>query len=130
MPDIKSDKYVKSLNQIEEGDNSRRKKRGLIRYVLMIVSHPSQPSTPQMSQFLLSILPEFKAQKDGTAKVGLLWETESMNLINLPKLAIETFGNGITNSDKYTYRTIHFGITGGEAKCFVVYDIKKGLWPF
>lgn len=94
----------------------------LIRYVLMVVSHPEQPTTPQMSQFLLKILPEFKTQNDGTAKVGFLWETKPMDSIDVPALAVQTFGREVADESKYTYRTLRHKMTGGETKCLVIYD--------
>ena len=101
---------------------AKGKSTGLIRYVLLVVSHPEQPSAGQMSAFLMDILPEFQTQHDGTGKMGLLWETKPINSIDMSSVAIKTFGDVIMDESKYTYRTLHLGINGGEAKCLVVYD--------
>lgn len=120
---------------INEKDTTRRmehemeystataKPSGLIRYVLLVVSHPVQPTTGQMSKFLTEVLPEFTKQPKDTGIAGLLHETKPMHMINMPKVATEAFGEGILDESKYIYRTMHFGLNGGEAKCFVVYDI-------
>jgi hypothetical protein len=89
----------------------------------MVVSNPVQPTPPQMSAFLMDILPEFKTQHDGTGKVGFLWETKPMSSIDVPALAIETFGSQIMDASRYTYRTLHIRLQAGEAKCLVVYDV-------
>jgi hypothetical protein len=105
-------------------NDEKLKPRGLIRFVFLAVSHPDiQPTAQQMSAFIMEKLPEFEKQPNGTAKIGLLCETKSMNLIDIYSLAMETFGNEVSDESKYTYRTMHFGIDGGEAKCLVIYDI-------
>jgi len=104
-------------------ENSQATRRGLIRFVLLVVSHPEQPTAPQMSAFLLKMLPEFKAQPNGAAKVGLLWETRSMDSIDVPGLAVQTFGSEVANESRYTYRTIRHKMAGGETKCLVIYDL-------
>jgi hypothetical protein len=98
------------------------KPRGLIRYVLLVTSLPTQPTNPQMASFLMDLLPELDSQQDGTAKIGFLWETKSMHLIDIQALAVESFGNIILDSNKYIYRTQHIKLKTGEAKCFIVYD--------
>jgi len=103
-------------------ENTNEKPKGLIRFVFLVVSLPVQPEQTQMAEFLMNLLPEFEQQQDGTAKIGFLCETTSMNLINVQSLAIDAFGNNILDSDKYIYRTISIKLKTGEAKCFVVYD--------
>ncbi len=104
------------------GSCGRCKPQGTIRFVLLVTSHPIKPSTEQMAAFLMDILPEFKAQDKDTGKVGFLWVTKPMHSVDVPSLAMKTFGSHIMDSSKYTYRILHIGLKGGEAKCFVVYD--------
>ena len=109
-------------------NNTKSTPNGLIRFVLLVVSHPVQPSAPQLSAFLLDILPEFNKQHDGTGKVGMSWETKPISSIDINQLAVKTFGDVIMDESKYTYRTLHLRFNGGEAKCFVVYDIADKKW--
>lgn len=102
---------------------AKGKTRGVIRYVLLVVSHPTQPTTAQMSSFVTDILPEFAAQENSEAKLGLLWKTDPINSIDINALAAKTFGNSILDADKHTYRTLVYKLNGGESKCLVVYDV-------
>ncbi|OQB94319.1 MAG: hypothetical protein BWX84_00243 [Verrucomicrobia bacterium ADurb.Bin118] len=102
--------------------NNANAPKGLIRYALLVVFHPTEPSVPQMSAFLMDILPEFQSQHDGTGKVGMLWEKRPIDSIDISSLAVKTFGDAILDESKYIYRTLHLKIDGGEAKCFVAYD--------
>jgi len=108
---------------------TKGKPTGLIRYVLLVVSHPEQPTAPQMSDFLLRILPEFKTQNDGTAKVGLLWETKPMESIDVPALAMQTFGREVADETKFTYRTLRHKMSGGETRCLVICDAPPSGQP-
>ena len=103
--------------------DSEGKKRGLIRYVLLVVCHPEwQPTAAQMSEFLLNKFPGFASQPNGSAKVGLLYEAKPMHLIDMNTVAMESFGKEVSDNSKYTYRTMHFSLKGGEAKILVIYD--------
>ena len=89
----------------------------------MVASLPTQPTNPQMSAFVMDLLPELEKQNDGTAKIGLLWETKPMYLIDVQALAVDSFGDIILDSSKFIYRTLSIKLGTGEAKCFVVYDV-------
>jgi hypothetical protein len=103
---------------------------GLIRYVLLAVSHPVEPTTPQTFAFLNDILPELKSRIDGTEKIACRWlGTKPMGSVDMTALAIETFGKGVANNNIYTYRTLHLGLKGGEAKCLVAYDASSRKRP-
>jgi hypothetical protein len=106
------------------------KPKGLIRYVLLVVSHPQEPTPGQTFAFLHNLLPEFKKQHDGTEKIATQWLTTPIGSIDMTALAIETFGNGVMNSN-YTHRTLRIGLNEGEARCLVAYDIAvKSWWQF
>ena len=113
---------LESSQQTKPSIGANEKPRGLIRYVLMVASLPTQPTNPQMSAFVMDLLPELEKQNDGTAKIGLLWETKPMYLIDVQALAVEAFGNIVLDSNKFIYRTLSVKLGTGEAKCFVVYD--------
>ncbi len=99
------------------------KPQGLIRHALLVASLPDKPTDPQMYSFLFDLLPELKNQPDDIATFGFLWETKSMDQIDMQELATSAFGSGILNTSKYIYRTLHIKLKTGEAKCFVVYDV-------
>jgi hypothetical protein len=104
----------------EEADSTSR---GLIRYVLLVVCHPTwQPTTAQMSEFVCDRLPEFGRQPNGTAKVGLLFDSIPMSSIDMAGRAVEAFGSKVSDESRFIYRTLHFGLKGGEAKILVIYD--------
>jgi len=96
--------------------------QGLIRYVLLVVSHPMPPTRAQTAEFLNKILPELKTQQDGTAKIGILLETDPIGSVDMTAKAVEAFGDRVVDNEAYTYRTLHLGLRGGGAKCLVVYD--------
>jgi hypothetical protein len=102
--------------------DTSEKPQGTIRYVLFVVSHPVSPTPAQTFEFLNKILPELNKQKDGTAKIGTLWETDPIGSINMTEKAVEAFGDAVANNQIYTYRTLHLGLRGGDAKCLVIYD--------
>jgi hypothetical protein len=103
-------------------DDTRQKPKGLIRYVLLVVSHPVQPNPQQTFEFLNKILPELRTQHDDSPKIGTLWETTPIAGIDMTAKAAEAFGASIVNNDLYIYRTLHLGLGGGDAECLVVYD--------
>jgi hypothetical protein len=98
------------------------KPKGFIRYVLLVISLPVEPTPPQTFAFLNKILPELETQQDGTAKIAKHWVTTPMSSIDMAAVAAEAFGNEVVNNSIYDYRTLHLGLNGGEAKCLVVYD--------
>jgi hypothetical protein len=103
----------------------KSKPSGLIRYVLLVVSHPNEPTPRQTFEFMESILPELGRQEkkhEGVAKIAWLWKTEPMSSIDMTALAAKSFGAAVVDNGLYTYRTIHFKLQGGEAKCLVAYD--------
>jgi hypothetical protein len=75
-----------------------------------------------MSEFVCDQLPEFRRQPNGTAKVGLLWDTAPMNSIDMAGRAVEAFGSEVSDESRFTYRTLHFGLKDGDAKILVIYD--------
>lgn len=103
--------------------DAKGKPQGLIRHALLVASLPDKPTDPQMYSFLFELLPELKNQPDDIATFGFLWETKPMNQIDMQELATSAFGNGILNTSKYAYRTLHIKLKTGEAKCFVVHDV-------
>jgi len=105
----------------------QQKPTGLIRYLLLVVSHPVQPNPRQTFDFLNEILPELKTQQNDSTKIGTLWVTTPIGGIDMTAKAIEAFGVGVVNNDLYIYRTLHLGLHGGDAKCLVVYDKTAGL---
>lgn len=109
-------------------DDTEQKPKGLIRYALLVVSHPVQPNPQQTFEFLNKILPELRMQQDDSTKIGTLWETTPIAGIDMAAKAVEAFGASVVNNDLYTYRTLHLGLSGGDAKCLVVYD-KTGSSP-
>jgi hypothetical protein len=123
--------FGKKINTIQKSTTNKQEKteistnskpKGAIRFVLMVVFHPIQTSTPQMSAFLMDLLPDLNSQNNRNGKIGLIWKPDPIDLIDLQSLAIKTFGEGITDTNTYIYRTLHLGIDGGDVKCLVVYD--------
>lgn len=106
--------YIKGLE-------SEKIQAGNISYLLMVVTHPIQPSAGQMSAFLFDRIPELSTSN---AKIGFLWETKPIDTINIQALAIDTFGAEVADETKHMYRTLQFLIEGGEGKIFAVYDIR------
>ena len=82
-----------------------------------------------MSAFLTEILPELKAQSNEATKVSFLWDTKPMSAIDVPALAMQSFGHEVSDESKYTYRTLRYGLNGGEAKCLVIYDAPQSRQP-
>lgn len=96
-----------------------------VRYVLLAVSHPTwRPTAPQMAGFLNEKLPEVGSSK--SAKIGFLVKTCTLTPDLMRDSAVEAFGSDVGDDGKYTYRTIHFGIEGGEAKILVAYAKASG----
>jgi len=125
-PEIISDLSLSAINSQQQSDESEKKLRGLIKYILLIFSHP----TAKFDELGLALLvdktlPEYISQKYNKAKIGFMPDTEPINSFDLPSLAIETFGEGIKNEKIYIYRMLHFKCDGGEGKCLVVYDKKQ-----
>jgi hypothetical protein len=97
-----------------------------IKYVLLVVSHPTwEPTSQQLGEFLYGQLPELKENHDDT-QIGLLVETCQLTPEFMLETAIDTFGSDVNNDEKYTYRTIHGVIDGGEARILVAYDKSSG----
>lgn len=105
------------------------KPKGTIRYVLLVVSHPTAPTPSQSSKFLIENLPELDSQHDDNTKIGQLWKTDPMSSIDMTALAVEAFGHDFSDNRIYTYRTVYFGLHGGEAKILIAYK-KKKWWQF
>jgi hypothetical protein len=95
---------------------------GLIRYALLVVSLPVQPTTADMCKLLMEMIPDFEKRQDGTAKISLQWKAEPMDAIDVPDLAIRYFGNEIIDANKFLYRILPVKLEKGEARCFVVID--------
>jgi hypothetical protein len=93
-----------------------------IRYVLLVVSHPTAPTAPQTAAFLMDILPELDTQHHESTKIGTLWVTTPIAAVDMAAKAAEAFGPGIVNNEVYTYRTLQLKLKEGDAKCLVVYD--------
>jgi hypothetical protein len=112
----------KTNRQFNPEVKAKNEPTGIIRYVLLVTSVPVQLTTAQMSTLVMECLPNFEKQQDGTCKISFIWRTEPMNLIDVPALAIETFGNGIMDANKYVYRRLNIKLKTGEACILVVYD--------
>lgn len=97
--------------------------RGMVRYALLVMSHPEQPETADMANFVLERLPVLKSQPDGNAKIGFLWITDPIDGVDMSSKALEAFGNDVADESKYVYRTLGFSLPGGGAKILVAYDI-------
>jgi len=54
-------------------------------------------------------------------RVGFVWKTDTARLRDMAALAVEAFGPDVSDSNHFTYRTLRFQLTGGEARCLVVY---------
>ncbi len=111
------------------GENDKNNPRGLIRYVLLVVSHPVEPTMPQMSAFLLRILPEVNSQPNGSVKLGFLWDKKPISSIDIPALAKQTFGNDVADASRFTYRTLRHKMQGGDTECLVIYDALPHAHP-
>ncbi len=98
------------------------KPNGLIRYVILVVSLPTEPNPAQTIEFLDTILPELEQQQGGSAKVCTVWQTAPIESIDMTGKAVEAFGTSVVNNDLYVYRTLTMGLKTGGSKCLVVYD--------
>ena len=106
-------------------NDDERKVEGAVEYVLLVVSHPTwRPTAPQLGEFVNDQLPELGSST--SAKIGFLVKTCALTSESMGDWAIEAFGSDFSDSGKYTYRTIHFSISGGEAKILVAYVKASG----
>lgn len=94
----------------------------IINYAILVISSSVQPEVNHATSLLLHILPELNARYNKKAQVALLWDTIPISKVNIPELAIKTFGIDLADHNKNTYRTISYSLKEGEAKCFVVYS--------
>ena len=102
--------------------NTSNNPKGHIRYVLLVVSLPTEPTPAQTFEFLNKILPELETQQDGSAKIGTLWEPKAIEAIDMTAKAVEAFGRGVADKDRYVSRTLTLSLSTGGVKCLVVYD--------
>lgn len=99
---------------------------GIIRYVLLVVSQPVEPTPSQMAALIKKYVPELDAWRDPNTKIAHVWKTEPMSQINMTTLAVEAFGTGAIDIDAYNYRSASDKIiTGEETGYFIAYEKTK-----
>ena len=91
--------------------------RGSMEYALVVTSLPEEPPMEHLVPFVQESLPDL----GGDTKIGFVWKTDPIDSIDIPALAVQAFGEHVSDETQFIYRTIGFQLEKGHAKILVIY---------